>query len=145
MRLTKKELEYIAKFPPNDDYECSVCGRVDKGYIVQPVFPWEAPAAGREGVFMCVDCKMAYNEAQQTSRKAARKRERNNLPACVICGKPTAISHNDTPLCRKHLKVLEAAVIRELGPTMVFIAAANGGMRLSRERIVELIGKWEKQ
>jgi len=128
MRLSKAELQWWESIPDDTIFECADCGKRDRKYYVQPQY--------RQGFALCTDCITARNRQWREQRKA----ELASMPRCIACKRRGTHLHNGTYLCGRHWRQLEAAVLNEIGAGFAFLAAASGGIRLSREHIKELLG-----
>jgi hypothetical protein len=126
MRLTKAELQWWESIPDDTIFECADCGKRDKKYYVQPQY--------REGFALCANCIAERNRQWRERRKA----ELAAMPRCVACKRRGTYRHGETYLCGRHLRELEAAMLRRHG-MIAMIAGMGGSVRLSREEIVRLL------
>jgi hypothetical protein len=129
VRLSAKEVAWWNDIPADQAFTCRVCGRTGTKYSVQPQY--------REEYALCVECISAHNRRVQEERR----RMLAAGPRCVACRRRGVYIHNGTHLCKQHLQRLWAAVLRKLGPTLSLIAAADGGITLSREEILMLLSE----
>lgn len=116
--LTKREEAFYTEHPLSAMYTCRDCGKIDRGYYVQPQPPWRC--GGAEGVALCGDCIAQHNRDSAQQRTA-------QLAAMARCEVP-ACSHRGTwrtmgvLLCGRHLKRVRAEHNKSL--------ASVGGMGL---------------